>query len=819
MSETFDLGAYLGEPDASGARPQTDELVAYNPSDLTTHGVIVGMTGSGKTGLGMVLLEEALSSGIPTLILDPKGDMGNLLLTFPNLAPADFAPWVPQGDDPAAVATTWTEGLAKWNLGPANISDLRTKNRFAVFTPGSNAGIPLNIIGSLSSPSSSDIESTTDEVEALASGLLGLVGIESDPLSSPEHILITNLILSAWTAGEHMDLPTLLTRIADPPMRKLGVIDIDQFFPKADRTALMMKLNGLLASPAFAAWSQGVPMDIEKILWDEQGRPTAAVIYLAHLSDEERQMVVSLLLSKMVTWMRTQQGTPNLRALVYMDEVYGFVPPSAQPPAKKPLLTLFKQARAFGIGVVLATQNPVDIDYKAISNAGTWMIGRLQTERDKARLLEGLSSASGSVDLSTLDSTISGLGKRQFMMHTTGGKAPRLFGVRWAMSYLCGPLSKDQIIKLPGEADLAGTMKAQAAAAPSAPAPAGAAAGDPSIQMMTNASTAPVAAAAPVASAPSAALADDETPTPPEVAEGIPIRFVDPAAPWASQVGAVAGGRRLQAGIAARVQLVFDDEKSDLRTDQTYEMVLTPLGEIVDLSSAYAVDYDDRDLRNEQPAGTVFAIPDAPISSKTYFNKVQTELTSYLQREQRLQIPAHVELKLFGRPGEGADAFIARCKAAASEAADAEASKLRDKLLSKREQIETAIRKAEEQKAAAEQSASASKTDEFLGGAGSLLGALLGGRRSASSIASAVRGVASRRSKSSRAADKVETYQDRIDAKMGELHELETAISSAIVEIDERWSSIAESTTSVDIPLERNDISIQQVALIWVPMN
>jgi hypothetical protein len=607
----LDLGAYLNPPGEDGKRTKSEELLAYDPADLTTHGVIVGMTGSGKTGLGVVLIEEAIAAGIPTLVLDPKGDMGNLLLGFPGLTGAEFAPWVPSGAEPEQVATQWKDGLAGWGLDGNSIKTLHDSARFVVYTPGSSAGVPINIMGSLAAPKNPDPEAVHDEVEALVSGLLGLVGVEADPLSSPEHILMANLIEAAWAAGESLDMPTLLTRIQDPPMRKLGVIEIDQFFPKKDRTALMMKLNGLLASPAFGPWSQGAPLDIASMLWDEQGRPSCSVVYLAHLSDEERQMVVSLILSKLTTWMRTQPGSAELRALVYMDEVFGFVPPTAAPPAKKPILTLYKQARAFGIGVVLATQNPVDMDYKAISNAGTWMIGRLQTERDKARLLDGLSSASGSVSLADLDQTISGLGKREFMLHTTGGKAPRLFGVRWAMSYLCGPLSKDQVGQLPGEQGFKATLGSAAApvaaAQPTAPAAAATAVDPPAPIPLAPTSAAP---GAPVVSTPAANLnadlAEDETPTMPTVADGVSVRYLDPAAPWAEQVGAVTGGARLQAGLAVRLNLVYDEEKEDFQFAQDYELILTPLGENFDPAVAYSVDYDDRDLTETAPTGAVY---------------------------------------------------------------------------------------------------------------------------------------------------------------------------------------------------------------------
>jgi len=402
-----------------GTSPESNEPVFYDSANLTTHGVIVGMTGSGKTGLGVVMLEEALLSGVPTLIIDPKGDMGNLLLSFPNLLPTDFMPWISEseaGDDPAQAAVEkaelWKSGLARSGIEPARIQNLRDTVDFSIYTPGSNSGIPLNIIGSLNAPADgTDDESLQDEIEGFASSLLAMIGIESDPLSSREHILLSNIINHYWSQGKDLDLGMLIGLVQQPPMRKLGVIDLDTFYPAGDRVKLAMKLNGLAASPSFASWTEGPELDIQKMLYGDNGKPQAAVVSLSHLSDDERQFVVTLLLSKMVTWMRGQPGTTDLRALVYMDEVFGYVPPTSAPPSKKPILTILKQARAFGVGLVLSTQNPVDIDYKAISNAGTWMIGRLQTDKDKERLLNGMTASDGSVDTKALGDTISGLDK------------------------------------------------------------------------------------------------------------------------------------------------------------------------------------------------------------------------------------------------------------------------------------------------------------------------------------------------------------------------------------------------------------------------
>ena len=552
MTEGFYLGGVVDG--ATGDR--TGDLVDYDPSDLTTHGVIVGMTGSGKTGLGIIYLEEALLAGIPTLILDPKGDMTNLLLTFPELRPADFEPWVDEGEarkedkTVAALAQEkaelWTKGLGWWDQDGTRIQELRDKAGFTIYTPGSGAGVPLNIIGSLACPDTdwdTDAETLRDEIEGFVSGLLGLVGVEADPISSREHILIANLVEHAWREGRDLDMASLLAEIQRPPLRKLGVFELDTFFPEKDRLALAMKLNGLVASPAFSSWVEGPDLDIEALLWKD-GKPQAAIVYLAHLSEEERQFIVTLILSKVITWMRSQAGTGDLRALVYMDEVFGFVPPTAEPPAKKPILTMLKQARAFGVGMLLSTQNPVDLDYKAMSNAGTWCIGRLQTERDKARILEALQSARGDTDVDELDRTISGLEKRQFLLHNTHEPDPVLFTTRWALSYLRGPLTREQISELSDYTPTPATEQ-----------------------------TSPV----PRSTAAAPALDTDETPVMPKVADSIPVYHLAAGAPWASRFDVDASSSRFTAALAARVHLVYDERAAGLVHEEEWEAIVTPL--------------------------------------------------------------------------------------------------------------------------------------------------------------------------------------------------------------------------------------------------
>lgn len=793
---------YLGTEVDPSTHDRLDAPVHYEAANLTTHGVIVGMTGSGKTGLGVVLLEEALLQGIPTLVIDPKGDMGNLLLSFPDLAAASFEPWMDAGaaerdgrsvtEAAAATADLWKNGLAGSGIGPDRIQALHDTADFAIYTPGSSSGIPLNVIGSLQAPpADADAETRADEIEGFTTSLLGLVGIDADPLASREHILISNLVAHSWEQGVDLDLGTLIGAVQQPPMRKLGVIDLDTFFPPADRTALAMKLNGLVASPAFAAWTLGVPLDIESLLHTADGKPRCSIVSIAHLSDAERQFVVTLLLSKLVTWMRSQPGTTELRALVYMDEVFGFVPPTAAPPAKKPILTILKQSRAFGVGMVLSTQNPVDLDYKAISNAGTWMVGRLQTERDKGRLLEGMTSAGGAADIATIDDTISGLDKREFLLHSTKAAQPRVFGTRWAMSYLPGPLTREQI------SDLMDPRRDELTAGADAAQP-GAAADE-----------------RPVDAVP---VADDETPTMPTVADGIRVAHLDPAAPWAEQIGAVPGGTRLAPALVARVDLLFDETKGDLRHEQEWEAVLFPLdSEQADADLAVAVDYDDRDLTGSAPEGARYVLSGARIDTKTYFSKAQTALKDRLYRGETLDLFENKALKAVSRPGESEDDFLARCQELADEAADTESAKIRTSLEKKIDRIHTAIAKEEDKLREAEHDAASRGRDEVISGVGDILGGLLGGRKSTRSILGGVRRAGSKRRMKEKAAQRVASIENRLAEKVDDLQELETELVFALEEIQDNWDDEAEQITPLAVTLEKNDISIDDLVLVWVP--
>ncbi len=456
---------YLGREYSLKRKAIQEDLLLYDSKDLTTHAVCVGMTGSGKTGLCLSLLEEAAIDGIPAIIIDPKGDMPNLMLTFPQLRPEDFLPWVSEedarkkGQTPEAFAAqqaeAWAKGLADWMQSGKRIERLRKAADVAVYTPGSTAGLPVSILQAFDAPAKevlADTELLSERIQATVASLLGLLGIEADPVQSREHILLSTILGAAWSAGAGLDLAGLIQQVQRPPMQKIGVLDLESFYPEKERFNLVLALNNLLAAPGFGVWLEGAPLDIARLLHNSQGKPQLSIFSIAHLSDTERMFFVTLLLTQVLSWVRAQPGTSSLRAILYMDELFGYLPPVAQPPSKKPLLTLLKQARASGLGVVLATQNPVDLDYKALSNTGTWFIGRLQTERDKQRVMEALEGWAAGANVSfkkaAAEQDLAGLSSRVFLMHNVHEDGPVVFHSRWALSYLAGPMTREQIKRL-----------------------------------------------------------------------------------------------------------------------------------------------------------------------------------------------------------------------------------------------------------------------------------------------------------------------------------------------------------------------------------
>ena len=622
-----------------------------------------------------------------------------------------------------------------------------------------------------------------DEIEGFVSSLLALIGIEGDPISNREHILLSNLIEHSWNKGQDLDLAKLLGQIQDPPIRKLGVIDIDSFFPQKDRVALALKINGLLASPSFGTWMEGTPLDINQLLYSESGKPKAAIVSMAHLSDAERQFVVTLILSKLITWMRTQPGTDDLRTLVYMDEVFGFVPPTQKPPSKKPILTILKQARAFGVGLVLSTQNPVDIDYKALSNTGTWMIGRLQTERDKARLMDGLTSASGDADIKKIDRMISGLGKRQFMYHSTKSSTPQLFSTRWAMSYLKGPLTREEIQTLTKDAPERAVAKGDA-----------------------NAVSEPIE---PTDAASSVA---------PTVASNTPVFFLHPAAEWDELDAINVGSKRYAVALVARVHLLYDDTKAKLKHEEEWETVIYPLSANFSMDDAISIDYDKRDMVTKEPDGIVYELPDAPIHTATFFKKATQEIKDHLYRNRAVTVFRNVDLKLYSRVGETKEAFKERCRKAADKAEDVAADKLRTTYEARVKKARDMLDRAEDRLEELEVDHSSRKTEEILSGLGTVMTMFLGGKKSSRSIATELRRVSSRRKQTRKTGQRITSATNRVDERLAQLEDLENELADKLLLLDEQWDTKAENIEELEVGLEKTDIQLDELSLVWIPV-
>ncbi len=795
------LGAfYLGRRYDPAARTRTDDLVLYDSRDLVTHAVIIGMTGSGKTGLGIDLLEEAAIDGVPAIAIDPKGDMGNLRLTFPRLAPEDFRPWIDEdeaaraGQTPdtfaAAQAESWKNGLAAWGQDGARIERLRQAADVAIYTPGSSAGLGISILNSFAAPPREildDGELLNERLGTSVSGLLTLVGLDADPVRSREHILIATIISAAWQQGESLDLGTLISRIQNPPVAKIGVLDLESFFPAKDRFELATRLNALLAAPGFAAWLQGEPLDVGRLLYTPQGRPRIAVISIAHLGDAERMFFVSLLLNEVVGWMRRQSGTTSLRALLYMDELAGYMPPSANPPSKRALLTLLKQARAFGVGVALSTQNPVDLDYKGLSNAGTWFLGRLQTEQDKARVLDGLEGAlSGrsGFDRGEMNRLLSGLPKRVFLLHNVHEDAPELFETRWAMSYLRGPLTRDQIRTL--------MAKAKASATPAAPAA-------PAMPA-TSARTPPTArpAASPAAARPV---------LPPAVPQYFAPGTAQDAPP------------RYEPFLWATAQAGFEDAKRGVRTTRAVNLLAPfaegPLG--VNWDAATPTDLTLSSLRAEPLAGATFAeVPPLAAQVKSYAAWGK-DLARWLFETQTLELVSHAGTGLTSAPDEAEREFRIRVQLASREARDAAKAKLQQKYAPKVAALQEKVRRATSAVEREQGQASDQKIQSVMSIGSSVLGALLGRKILSSTnigrASTAARGLG----RAQKEADDVKRAQANVQAFQQQLADLEAELQSELAALDSAGDAGTDPLDRVAIKPRKTQITVAQVALVWVP--
>ncbi len=802
---------YLGREYDLAAGELLDPLTMYDARDLTTHGVCVGMTGSGKTGLCIGLLEEAALDGVPALIIDPKGDITNLLLAFPELRPSDFRPWVNPDDArrkgmeiddfAASQAELWRDGLARWGQGSERIAALREAAEFDIYTPGSPAGIPVSVLGSLRSPRASwetEAEHLRERISGLSTALLGLVGVEADPARSREHVLLANLIEHYWRQGYSLDLPTLIGAIAKPPVRQLGAFDIDTFFPERERMELAMKLNTLIASPSFKEWLEGYPLDIPSLLSTASGKPRHAIFYIAHLSEAERMFFVTLLLDEVITWMRAQPGTTSLRALLYMDEVFGFLPPVAEPASKRPFLTLLKQARAYGVGLLLATQNPVDLDYKALSNAGTWFIGRLQTERDKLRVLDGLEGVSDETGMSLerkeLDRLISALDKRVFLLHNVHDDRPKTFHTRWAMSYLRGPLTRgqvrelmaDRVTELPAHPPMEGAESAASDVESRLPGP-GAAGKEGRL------STAPPSAGAGVRQLYLPVLR--RTHTIPE--DG------------ASESGSLV----YRAGALGIARVTFVDRKRGVDEEESITLFVLPDADGgIEWEEAETVDIDPAGLDSAAGPGARFhPIPEA-LNEEKDLKKAASRLADHLYRTRRLTLLHCPSLSEYSAPGATEPEFAMHLRQAAREARDDETDKVVDRFEKRLRRLEEKLRSAALALLKKQETSDARKRETIVSVGESLLGVFLGRRstRGASTSLGKYR-------QQSAARLSVEEAQARVDRQASEIEELRDELKDETAEIAENWEEALEDFETVEVRPRRVDIDVREVSIGWFP--
>lgn len=793
---------YLGRPYDMATKQSKPGWLLYDSKDLVTHAVCVGMTGSGKTGLCIGLLEEAAIDGIPAIIIDPKGDLANLMLTFPELRGEDFAPWVNEDDarkkglSPADYATQqaemWKKGLGDWGQSGERVQKLRDAADVVVYTPGSNAGIPVSILKSFAAPPREildDAEMLRERIGMTVTSLLGFVGVEADPIKSREHILLSTILDRTWKAGQDLDLAALIQQIQTPPVAKIGVLDLDSFYPSKERFALAMQLNNLLASPGFSAWLEGEALDVGQMLHSPGGKPRLAIFSIAHLNDAERMFFVTLLLSQTLGWVRAQSGTTSLRAILYMDEIFGYFPPVANPPSKQPLLTLLKQARAFGLGVVLATQNPVDLDYKGLANTGTWFIGRLQTERDKARVLEGLEGAAASsgkkFDKQGMEQLLAGLGNRVFLMNNVHEDAPEVFQTRWTLSYLRGPLTRTQIktlmepVKLPGY----GGKGIEGYQQPK--------------DVLSRYPTTP--------------LSLNQRPM---LAPDVPQQFVPVR-------GTQPSGTTLiyQPMLLGASQVRVSDSKADVDVTQDVTL-LAPISD-----GAVAVDWDRAmeaglvvaDLESAPSDGAQFgAVPGAASKAKNYeiWNK---DFSGWLFRNQKVDLFKSPSTKEHSKPGESERDFRVRLQQAGREARDKQSDGLRQKYTPKIAALHDRIRRAGQMVERQQAESRSSQMQAAISVGASILGAFLGRKTvSASNIGratTAIRG-AGRAIKESKDVGQAE---ENVAALQQQLADLEAQFKAETDVLAAATDPLNEKLDTVSLKPTKANIAVKLVALAWTP--
>jgi hypothetical protein len=803
MSGYEQLGLfYLGKRFDVSSRTRLPEPLLYDSKDLLTHAMCVGMTGSGKTGLGITLIEEAAIDGVPVLAIDPKGDLSNLLLTFPSLAASDFAPWISASEaaaegKPADViaaerADTWKRGLAEWDQAPDRIARFRAAASVQVYTPGSRAARPLALLRTLGAPADND-EDAAAGLSSTAGSLLTLAGITEPGSHSRELTLLSTILASApsGSSGGAADLAWLVQQIQRPSFDRIGVMDLETFFPARDRQELALRFNSVLAAPGFDVWLSGDPLDMGNLLYTPEGRPRVAVISIAHLDDSQRMMVVSMVMNAVLAWTRRQSGTSSLRAMVYMDEVFGYLPPVSNPASKLPILTLLKQARAFGVGVVLATQNPVDLDYKALSNMGTWFLGKLQTERDKARVLDGIEGLTSAMDRQALDAALSGLQRRVFLMHNVHESQPAMFETRWTLSYLRGPMSRDELKR---------AASLSQGVTPDANRPAA------STPVVPQAAEAASSSGSPATTAPA---------SPPQTAPAGTGRPILPAG--IREVFLPGSGQRYTPVLYGAARVHYSDTKRGVdHTSAVQAMVPIGTGVLaVDWERAETTDVAPDALSDTPPAGELpFAqVPADALKPKSYDTWTR-DFEQWLARARPLQLLTAPSLKITSQPGESERDFRIRLQQSMKEARDAAVDKLRAKYASRIQRLADKVRAAEDAVGREQEQAGQQKLQSAVSIGATVLGALLGRKVTSMSTlgraTTAARGV----SRSMKESEDIARAQQRLAEARAELQKLEAEVEAETAKIAAA-SPDQVALEPIELKPKRGGVDVRLVSLAW----
>ncbi|HOG73592.1 MAG TPA: hypothetical protein PLP47_01510 [Methanofastidiosum sp.] len=792
---------YLGKEYDIKNNKLTDNLVMYDSRNFTTHAVCIGMTGSGKTGLCIDILEEAALDNIPAIIIDPKGDITNLLLTFPELKKENFSPWV----DPDEAnrkgmsieeyaqqqAEMWKKGLSDWGQDEKRIKMLRDSTDFLIYTPGSEAGTPVSILHSFDAPSTSwedESELIREQIQGIVSGILGLIGIEADPINSREHILLSNIFEYFWSKNQNLDIGKLILSIQNPPFRTLGVFEIDTFIPNKDRMTLSMKLNSLIASPSFKNWLEGQPLDISEFMKNKDGKPRHSIFYIAHLNDSERMFFVTLLFNQIISWMRKQSGTNSLRTIIYMDEIFGYFPPVANPPSKKPLLTLLKQARAFGVGIILATQNPVDLDYKGLTNTGTWFIGRLQTERDKQRLLEGLdtisSSSKGSLNREEIDKLISNLGKRVFILHSVHENTPVIFQTRWAMSYLRGPLTKNEIKSL----------------------------------MKNKIPEVPVSSSKSIVS--NEISIDKTTTSRPTISSEIQQVFI-PLTKSSnlvmqeiknknqSQISFETANLIYNPGALGKALIHYQDKITDLREDLEKTLILRSF-ELMNWEKSEEIKISNLLTKPEENAK--FGEISGNINDSKDFNELKKNFADFIFYNSNFKLYHSPLIKIYSKPRESKSDFILRITQMARERRDEEVDKIEEKYSKDLQKLKEKLERSQEVLLKKQATANSLKQEAMVSAGESVIKIFMG-RRSTTSASKAM----NKYQKSKTVAIDIQEAQKDIETLNKEMELLENKLKIEVESIKERREKEISEIKEVLIQPKKSDIEVKIVSLAWIP--